>query len=135
MQEAKTLLLFRSELLPIILRAIEKRKGAIHVGSNEFLRTENRSIHMAFGGKVHNRKWPMLTKKAGHEFTIANIATNKSMSRGGLQRFEVLQIPRVSKFIEINDVVARFSNCLQHEIAADESGTAGDQNAIRPEDS
>jgi len=47
-----------------------------------------------------------------------------------LQRFEILQIPGVSEFIEINDVVVRLPHCLQHEIATDKSGTACHQDTI-----
>src|SRR5438067_13392097 len=52
------------------------------------------------------------------------------MSRGRLQAFEVAQVAGVSEFVEINDLVVRIFRRMQHEIAADKAGAAGDKDAI-----
>lgn len=59
---------------------------------------------------------------------IAQVALHEDVARVALQAGKVFQVAGVGEFIEVEDRLIRLGQPVQHEVAADEAGTTGDEN-------
>src|SRR5437868_1667475 len=62
-EEAKLFLIFLRRVGPIGARFLQQAKGAVYVGADEIVGTENRAVHVAFGGEVDNSPWPLAAEQ------------------------------------------------------------------------
>ncbi len=86
-------------------RLFQQAECALHIGADEFLRTENRTVHMAFGGKMHDSYRPSLIENRAHQMAIANISTNKSMLLIRLYGAQVEHVAGVCELVQIHDAL------------------------------
>jgi hypothetical protein len=73
-------------------------------------------IHMAFGGKVHNRSRLMLVQQIADQFPVADIAMNKAVAFVGGNFLQVAEIPGVGQLVKIYDRRTLSRKPLQHEV-------------------
>ena len=110
------------------LGGFEDLKTAHKVRCHNSLWSEDTSVHMALGGKMHYRIRFTVAKNLLHRRRIADIATNKRVTRITLDFPQILKIAGVSQLVEIDD---RMTNSLTHRQAnkggADESSSSCNQ--------
>src|SRR5437868_996693 len=58
-EEAKCLTFVFSQTQPVGSGFLQQAKRSIYVGANEIIRPANGAIHVAFGGEMQHRAWPM----------------------------------------------------------------------------
>ena len=84
---------------------------------------------MAFGSEVKDAVDGEFLEHLGHRFGIANIGLDEHVVRRVLDVAQVLQVTRVGQRIEVDDAVLRIlGDEAAPDMAADESGTAGDED-------
>jgi len=69
----------------------------------------------------------MPLQQRGHQRAVADIATHENMSRAVLEGRKRVEIAGVSQLVEVDDTPA-CADDVEHEVAADEAGGAGDQD-------
>ena len=65
---------------------LQQHKGAVDIGAQKGLRTVDRPIDMAFGGKVHDRARPVLGQQAVDQRTVGDVAAHEMMSGIAFER-------------------------------------------------
>ena len=83
---------------------------------------------MAFGGEVHDGARAVLLQQTGDQPTITDVAARQGMTSVTSQCREIANVTSVSQFVEIDHRLVLFREPVQHEVGANESGTAGDEN-------
>ena len=83
---------------------------------------------MRFGGEVHDVVRAPLVEKLHHRFRVADVSANEHVALVALQLLEVFKIACVGQLVDVYyaDVVM-LSHHVEHEIRADESGSAGNK--------
>ena len=131
MQKAKGSLLGPGQRRPVAAHGLEQLIGALHIGLDEGARAVQRAIDVAFGGKVEHGARPVLGQQALHQSAVADAAVHKVVPRIALQAGKVFEVAGVSEQVEVDDRLVALSQPVKHEVAADESGTAGDEDGHR----
>jgi hypothetical protein len=75
----------------------------------------------------------MLRQQAANQFAITDVTADEDVVRVRAQRGQRVDIAGIGQFVEIDDAEAALRHEAEHEIAADESGAAGDQDRFHPE--
>jgi len=127
-QEAKGGLLGRGQRRPVAAHGLEQLVGALHIGLDEGARAVQRAIDVAFGGEVEHGARPALGQQALHQGSVADAAVHELVPRIGLQAGEVFEVAGVGEQVEVDDRLVALGQPVEHEVAADESGTAGDKD-------
>ena len=83
---------------------------------------------MAFGGKVDDGARAAFGQQAGHQGAVANVALYENVARIALQAGQIGQIARVGELVKVEHRLVAGGQPVEHEIAADETGPAGDKN-------
>ena len=128
MKETEGLLGLLIESIPVSAGCLQEGEGADNIRLDEFRRAMNRAVDMRLGGKVYDRPWLMLGKEFGHQLRITDITFNEKVAWIPPQRSKVLEIAGVGKFVEIDDGFLLKRQPVEHEVGADEAGTASDEN-------
>ena len=126
MQEAEAVLRIAIEPAPVVARGFEQRQGADDIGLHERSRAVDRAIHVRLGREIHDRIRAMFEQQLRHQRSVADIAMYEHVVRIRIDRGQGIAIARVRQGIEVDHTHAR-RHCVEHEIAADEAGAAGDQ--------
>ena len=127
MQEAKALAFGAAKAVPVGLCRFQQRERAVDVGAHEVLRRLDGAIDMGFGGEVDDGGRPMFRQERRYQDLIVDRALDETMRGAIHQAFEIGGIAGVSQGIERHTWVARRHQTM-NEVAADESGAAGDQD-------
>ena len=96
---------------PVRSRLFQQREGPIDIGANEVLGSTDRAVHVAFRCEMHNRAWLVLFQQLPDETAIADIAVNEFIPPICSDAFQIVQVPRVSQFIQIHDATTD-SSCI-----------------------
>ena len=83
---------------------------------------------MALRRKVEHRAGLVGSQKLGHQSRVTKIAMHKHVARIAGQRGQVLQVTGVGEFVQVHHRLLRECQPVEHKIAANEAGAAGDQN-------
>ncbi len=116
---------------PVCPRLLQQHKRPLHIGPDKRFRRHDRAVHVALGGKMHDRPRPMLAQNRSHQFRVANVAAHKFVSRiSALKRRQVCRrCPRRSAGRDSPPPRCSPSSS-QNEVRADEPRPAGDQNRV-----
>ena len=109
---------------------LKQAEGSHHIGFHEGSRAVDRPIHMAFRGKVDDRAWPMARQQPRHEVAVANVALHENMPRVCRHVVKRFEIARIGQCVEVDDRRVLFGDPLPNKLAADEPGSAGDQDGL-----
>ena len=85
---------------------------------------------MRFGGEIDDRGRLMLGKEALDERAIADVAVHEHVLGRVARRRERVEIAGVGQLVEIDDALAVLRERLEHEVRADETGAAGDEECF-----
>ena len=83
---------------------------------------------MALGREVHHGARAVFGQQAVHQRPVANVALHEHMPGITLQCGQVLEVARVRERVEVDDGFVRLAQPVEHEVAANEAGAAGDQD-------
>jgi hypothetical protein len=86
----------------------------------------NGTIDMTFRCEMQHRTRLVLFQQAGQQAAIGNISLHKNVARITLQAAQVFQIAGIGQFVQIDDDFIAQREPVQHKIAANKAGTAGD---------
>jgi len=109
---------------PVVARGLEQCECPHDIGLDELTGTVDRAVDVAFGGEVHHRIGLVLGQKRGHQRSIADVAMHEHVVRVALQRRQRMQVAGVGQGVEVDDPDAAGYG-FEHEVAANEAGTAG----------
>ena len=128
MQEAKSGAFGCGQRRPVAAHGFEQFVAAQHIGLDEGTGAVQGAVHMAFGGEVEHGTRPVLGQQALHQSAVADAAVHKLVPRIALQAGEVFKVAGVGEQVEVDDRLVALGQPVEHEVAADESGTAGDED-------
>ena len=86
------------------------------------------SESMAFSGEMDDGPGPMLRQQAVEQLSIGDVAVNEDVARVAGKGLQVSQVACVGQRVQVDYAFVAFGQPVQHEIAADEAGAAGDEN-------
>ena len=121
----------RRQRVPVEAGAVEEAEGADDVGLDERLGGIDGAVDVGLGGEIDDGVDLVLGEEAGDEGGVTNVAMGENVARVGREVGEVGGVARVGEGVEVDQPCERraiFEEALTDEIAADESGAAGDQN-------
>ena len=106
----------------------EKAAGSLDVGADERGRIRNRTIHMRFGGEVHDRIDWILLKHLSDFLRVRDVAANEMISRVFRHFVKVAEISCVREQVEVQDfnVLTRAKD-VTHETGTNKSGPASNE--------
>ena len=105
--------------------------GAHHVGLEEGVRMHDGAAVVRFGSEVDNDVDPVRLEGLERKVVVADVAAHEHVSLGLGRRHvgQVRQVGCVGQQVVVDDPVVRMvAQPIAHEVGADESGTAGDEN-------
>ena len=116
----------------VLARGLQQAKRAVHVGAHERLRVGDGVVVVGLGGEVHDGV------HAGDDLLqqrlVADVAVDEGHALLG-DAGEVVQVAGIGERVQHDDVHVRL--VVHHpvdEVASDEPGSAGDDDALRFED-
>jgi len=74
------------------------------------------------------RARPVLGEQSIDQRAVADVALHEDMPRIATQRVEVVKVAGVGQRIEVDDGLIGVLEPVEHEVAADETGAAGDED-------
>ena len=127
-QKAEPRLLVRGQLRPVGTHRFQQIEGADHIGLDELGWGVDGAVDVAFRREIDHRAGAVCVQQRVDRRAVADVAPHKNMPCIPLQWPQVVQIARVSQFVEIDDGLIARRQPVQDEIGADEPRAAGDQN-------
>ena len=127
MQQAKPRLVCTGQAAPIGTQRLQQVECAHDIGLDELCRAVDRAIHMRLSREVDDGAGSVLVQKAGKQRSIPKIAVHKHVACITVQTGEVLQVAGVGEFVQVDDRLVAGGQPVDHKIAADEAGAAGDK--------
>src|SRR5665647_1193493 len=85
---------------------------------------------MAFRREIDDRTWLMFSQQLGQQWSVSDIAVNKTMLWMILNRCKIFQIARVSQLIQVDHGANTSLYPAQHKIGADKARAASNQYFI-----
>ena len=114
--------------LPVFPGGLQQRQRPQHVGAREGERVLYRAVHVALGREVDDAVYPVSSDDLAHHVEVGDVATDERVVRPVLDVPEVGQVTGIRELVEVDDVVVGMAVDEQpHDMAADESGSAGDE--------
>ena len=84
---------------------------------------------MRFRREVHDRGRRVLEQHLTHARRISNVRVHKRVGRGILDLDEGIEVPGIRELVDVHDGVRRLAQQSANERRADESCSAGDDDA------
>ncbi len=101
---------------------------AEHVGLQKGIGTGDGSVHVRFGGKVHQPGYRMLSQQAFNQSWGSNVTLDELEPRIGKSRSQTGEVPRVGQRIQHDDRVVRMLlQPVMGKVGADETRATRDQ--------
>ena len=86
---------------------------------------------MAFGSEVDDGTRLMSVEQLVEQGAVIDVAFDEDMAQVAGQRLQVGQVAGVGQRVEVDDALVALREPVEHEVAADETGAAGDKNGHR----
>ena len=116
-------------LHPVAARRFNEREGSHEVGFHKGARALDGVVHMTFRRKMDDAPDIVLGKQLFDERFVANVALHEGVIGHGLTFLQIVEIACVGELVEIDYMVIRVLLAeVRHEIRADESGAASDED-------
>ncbi len=128
MQKAKRLACVTRQRAPVGASGFQQCERTLDVGTDEFARPLNRTIHMRLGGKMHHRPRAMLGQQGVHPRPVADVAAHEDMARIALKRGKIIQVAGIGQIVQIDHRLASFPQPVKNKVGADKTGTASDED-------
>ena len=100
-----------------------------NVGLQEDLRVLDGAIHMTFGGKVHHHVGMLLLKQVVDGLAVTDVRLHETEVGLVHDAFQRGQVARIGQLVHADNAILRvLVQHIENEVAADKSGTAGDDD-------
>src|SRR5215218_1441281 len=109
---------------------LQQLEGAYDVGLDEGAGVVDRAVDVALGGEVDHRRGTMLGEDAPHLPAVRDVAVEEREARIVQHAGEVLEAAGIGELVEHEDAGRRLGEDEPHEVAADETGAAGDEDGF-----
>ena len=127
MIETLALILLR-QTFPVHLGCLQQRQRTHHVGACKGKRILDAAVHMALCSQVNDTIYVIQLHQILHLLVVADVRLYEHIVRLVLNVFQVRQVPRIRQLVQVDDTVFRILVYEQaHHVAANKSGTAGNQ--------
>lgn len=127
MIETLALILLR-QTFPVHLGCLQQRQRTHHVGACKGKRILDAAVHMALCSQVNDTIYVIQLHQLLHLLVVADVRLYEHIVRLVLNVFQVRQVPRIRQLVQVDDTVFRILVYEQaHHVAANKSGTAGNQ--------
>ena len=115
--------------VPMLPCGLQQRQRPHHVGPRESERIADRAVDVAFGREMDHPVYVVLREEAAHGVVVADVAFDERVVRTVLDVPQVREVAGVGQAVEVYDpIVGVFPDEQPHDVRADESGAAGDQD-------
>ena len=122
-------LVFLRETLPVRLGRLEHGQGADDIGAGEGERILDGAVHMGFRREVDDAVHVVFGDDLQHRVEVADVGLDKGVVGLFLDILEVRKVAGIGQLVQVDDPVIRIIVHEQpHDMAADETGSAGDQD-------
>ena len=114
---------------PDRLCSLQEAQGAHHIGLRKRERILDGTVHVTLCGKVNDAVYLLFLHETEHPFKVTDVHLYKLVIGLVLNILEVGKVPRVSEFVQVNNVILRvFVHKQAHHMRANEARTARDDN-------
>jgi len=127
--EAERFATFDRQRLPVGTGRFEQLIGADDVGLDKFCRAVDRAVDMGFGGQVHDGIRLEFQQRFTDTFAIGDIGLKELIAVAAVDFGQRLEIAGVGQLVQIEDAVPGVLDQMADQSRADESGSAGYENA------
>ena len=118
-------------LLPAHLGGLQQRERAHDVGAGEGERVHDAAVHVALGRQVYHALHAVLAHQGEHGAVVADVGPDEPVVGPVLDVLEVGQVAGVGQLVNVYDqAVGILVDEQAHHVAANESGPAGDDDAL-----
>lgn len=125
--ETLTLILLR-QTFPVHLSRLQQRQRTHHVGACKGKRILDAAVHMALCSQVNDTVHVIQLHQLLHLLVVADVRLYEHIVRQVLNVLQVRQVTRIRQLVQVDDTVFRILVYEQaHHVAANKSGTAGNQ--------
>ena len=125
--ETLTLILLR-QTFPVHFGCLQQRQRTHHVGACKGKRILDAAVHVALCSQVNDTIYVIQLHQLLHLLVVADVRLYEHIVRLVLNVFQVRQVPRIRQLVQVDDTVFRILVYEQaHHVAANKSGTAGNQ--------
>jgi hypothetical protein len=102
-------------------------KVPVDVGLHEGARAVDAAVDVALGREVHDGARPVLGQQAVEQGAVADVAVHEAVAASPCSAGQVGEVAGVGQRVEVDDRLAGWRQPVEHEVAADEAGAAGDE--------
>ncbi len=113
---------------PVGPHRFEQAEGAQDVGLDEVLGAVDGSVHVALGREVDHGPRTVLGQQTVDQVTVTQVALHEDVPRITLETGKVLEVARIGELVEVDYGLVVGGEPVEYEVAADETGAAGDEN-------
>ena len=114
-------------LKPVTFRCLEQGVGAHDVCLDELLGTENRTIDVRFGCKMHNCVDLVLLQQPVDQGAVADISPDEKVAGGVWKSFQVFKAACIGERIQVNYAYPGLGpQYIVNKICTDEASASGD---------
>ena len=131
-EEPERVALGGSQAAPVGAGRLQETEGADDVRGDELPRTVNRAVDVALRREMDDRPHAVFGEESLHERLIADVATDERVPGVAVEGGEIAHVPGVGELVEVDDRLVVGREPVEDEVAADESGAAGDENHVGP---
>ena len=112
-------------------RGLEQDIGADDIGVDEFGRTVDRSVDMAFRRQMHDRVGIETRKNLGNGRTIADIGAAEAIARMTLHRSKRGEIAGIGQLVDDQHLVIGVTDEMSDQRRSDKARSTRDHNLHR----
>ena len=117
------------ETLPIRLGSLQHGQGTDDVGLREGERVLDGPVHMGLRREMDHAVHMFILHEGQDALEVADVHLDEPVVGPVLDVLEVREIARVGKLVQVDDPVVRvFVHEQPHDVAADETSAAGDED-------
>jgi len=91
---------------PRLACGFQQVESSQYVGMDKFGRAGDASVHVGFGGKMHNRIYELAGKYFPDQLCVDNIASDEAVARVFFHAGEICRVAGIGEFVEVNYALA-----------------------------
>lgn len=115
--------------VPVPPDGLKEGEGAHHVGGDELAGAVDGPVHVGLCSQVHHGVGAVFRQHGTQMLPVPDVAADKDVPGISFKIPQRLQVPRVGELVVIYDRNTFPAHKVPHEVAADETGSAGEKNS------
>jgi hypothetical protein len=123
----------RGEASPIAQRLLQQDEGTDDVGLDEFARTVDRTIDMAFGGQVHHEIGLVAIEQRANASAVADVDLGEGVARMSRALRNRGEVRGVGELVDVHDIRPGAIEEISHDGRTDEAGPSRYEDGLAVE--